>query len=227
MIRDTSAQDRLVEVKPSRKRRVVLIGAGVAVVAVLALVLPQATRLFSADASVSGSRLAFGTVERGLFVRDIAAEGKVVAAVSPTLYATYGGAVTLKVHSGVEVKRLQALVTIDRPELMDKMWPPVEAVSNTPAPHRVHHGSAPEYLDKNYAGIFIIWDKLFGTFQPEKQRPTYGLTYKVETYNLLKLQYGMYGEIARDVRQAKGWRNKLGYIFGPPGWAPSEGSASD
>jgi sterol desaturase/sphingolipid hydroxylase (fatty acid hydroxylase superfamily) len=107
-------------------------------------------------------------------------------------------------------------------ELIDKIWRPIEAVFNTPAHHRVHHGSDPEYLDKNYAGIFIIWDKLFGTFQPEKQRPTYGLTYKVETYNLLKLQYGMYGEIIRDVRQAKGWRNKLGYILGPPGWEPAE-----
>jgi HlyD family secretion protein len=121
MIRDTSAQDRLVEVKPSRKRRLIFIGAGVAAVAVLALVLPQASRLFSADASVSGSRLAFGTVERGLFVRDIAAEGKVVAAVSPTLYATSGGAVTLKVHAGDVVKQNQVLATIVSPELTNKL----------------------------------------------------------------------------------------------------------
>ncbi|WNL45386.1 efflux RND transporter periplasmic adaptor subunit [Dyella sp. BiH032] len=121
MIRDTSAQDRLVEVKPSRKRRAIFIGAGVAVVAVLAFVLPQASRLFSADASVSGSRLAFGTVERGLFVRDIAAEGKVVAAVSPTMYATSGGAVTLKVHAGDVVKKGQVLATIDSPELTNKL----------------------------------------------------------------------------------------------------------
>jgi HlyD family secretion protein len=121
MIRDTSAQDRLVEVKPSRKRRAIVIGAGVAVVAVLAFVLPQASRLFSADASVSGSRLALGTVERGLFVRDIAAEGKVVAAVSPTLYATSGGAVTLKVHAGDVVKKGQVLASIDSPELTNKL----------------------------------------------------------------------------------------------------------
>ena len=121
MIRDTSAQDRLVEVKPSRKRRAIFIGAGVAVVALLAFVLPQASRLFSADASVSGSRLAFGTVERGLFVRDIAAEGKVVAAVSPTMYATSGGAVTRKVHAGDVVKKGQVLATIDSPELTNKL----------------------------------------------------------------------------------------------------------
>ncbi|WP_266172145.1 efflux RND transporter periplasmic adaptor subunit [Dyella subtropica] len=121
MIRDTSAQDRMVEVKPNRKRRLIQIGAGAAVVAALAIVLPQASRLFSADASVSGSRLAFGVVERGPFVRDIAAEGKVVAAVSPTLYATSGGAVTLKVHAGDPVKKGQLLATIVSPELTNKL----------------------------------------------------------------------------------------------------------
>ncbi|MCP1373523.1 efflux RND transporter periplasmic adaptor subunit [Dyella lutea] len=121
MIRDTSAQDRLVEVKSNRKRRVLLIGAGVAVVAVLALAMPGVMRMFSADASVSASRLAFATVTRGPFVRDIAAEGKVVAANSPTLYATSGGAVTLKVHAGDTVKQGQVLATIVSPELTNKL----------------------------------------------------------------------------------------------------------
>jgi HlyD family secretion protein len=121
MIRDTSAQDRLVEVKPNHKRRLLWIGVAVAVVVIGALVLPQAGRIFSADASVSASRLAFGTVERGPFVRDIAAEGKVVAAVSPTLYATYGGAVTMKVHAGDQVKKGQILATVDSPELLNKL----------------------------------------------------------------------------------------------------------
>ncbi|KRE88606.1 ABC transporter permease [Frateuria sp. Soil773] len=121
MIRDTSAQDRLVEVKSSPRRRLLLIGGGVAVLAVLAIVLPGAMRLFSAEASVSASRLSFGTVERGPFVRDIAAEGKVVAAVSPTLYATSGGAVTLQVHAGDTVKKGQVLATIVSPELTNKL----------------------------------------------------------------------------------------------------------
>ncbi len=121
MIRDTSAQDRLVEVKPNRKRRLLWIGGGVAVLVLMALFAPRIGRLFSADASVSGSRLAFATVQRGPFVRDIAAEGKVVAAVSPTLYATYGGAVTLKVHAGDAVKKGQVLATIDSPELANKL----------------------------------------------------------------------------------------------------------
>lgn len=121
MIRDTSAQDRLVEVKPNRKRRLLLLGAGVLVLALLAWLAPGIGRLFSASASVSSSRLAFAVVERGPFVRDIAAEGKVVAAVSPTLYATSGGAVTLKVHAGDTVKIGQVLATIVSPELTNKL----------------------------------------------------------------------------------------------------------
>ncbi|HEV2622734.1 MAG TPA: efflux RND transporter periplasmic adaptor subunit [Frateuria sp.] len=121
MIRDTSAQDRMVEVKPNRKRRLLIAGIGLAVLVAGGLALPGVMRLFSADASVSASRLSFATVQRGPFVRDIAAEGKVVAAVSPTLYATSGGAVTLKVHAGDTVKRGQVLATIDSPELTNKL----------------------------------------------------------------------------------------------------------
>lgn len=110
-------------------------------------------------------------------------------------------------------------------EMIDRLPRPIEYVFNTPSHHRVHHGSDPEYLDKNYAGILIIWDRLFGTFQVERHRPTYGLTKKVETYNLLKLQYGDYVEIARDVRSTRNWRHKLGYVFGPPGWTPEDRSA--
>lgn len=121
MIRDTSAQDRMVEVKPNRKRRLIMLGAGVLVLGLLAWLAPGIGRLFSASASVSSSRLAFATVERGQFVRDIAAEGKVVAAVSPTMYATYGGAVTLRVHAGDTVKKGQVLAVVDSPELHNKL----------------------------------------------------------------------------------------------------------
>ena len=121
MIRDTSAQDRLINVKPSRKKKLLWIGGGVAAVIVLAIFAPGVARLFSADSSVSASRLAFATVQRGSFIRDIAAEGQVVAAVSPTLYATYGGAVTLKVHAGDNVKKGEVLALIDSPELVNKL----------------------------------------------------------------------------------------------------------
>lgn len=106
-------------------------------------------------------------------------------------------------------------------ERIGKLWRPVELVFNTPSHHRVHHGSDPEYLDRNYGGILIVWDRLFGSFQPELHRPTYGLTKPVGTYNLIRLQTHEYAAIARDLRSAPTWREKLGYVFGPPGWRPS------
>jgi sterol desaturase/sphingolipid hydroxylase (fatty acid hydroxylase superfamily) len=105
-------------------------------------------------------------------------------------------------------------------ELVGKLPRPVELIFNTPSHHRVHHGSDPVYLDKNYAGILIVWDRMFGTFQPELHRPTYGLTYPVETRNLLRLQYGHYAALWRDVRAATCWRDRLGYLFMPPDWHP-------
>lgn len=105
-------------------------------------------------------------------------------------------------------------------ERIDKLWRPFEFVFNTPSHHRVHHGRDPEYLDKNYGGILILWDRLFGTFQPERFRPNYGLTKPVDTFNIWKLQTHEYAAIARDVRAAPRLRDCLGYVFGPPGWAP-------
>ncbi|ANN16815.1 C-5 sterol desaturase [Amycolatopsis orientalis] len=97
-----------------------------------------------------------------------------------------------------------------------------EYVFNTPSHHRVHHGSDQEYLDANYGGILIIWDRMFGSFVPEGKRPTYGLTKNVGSYNLLKVGFHEYGSILRDVRAAASWRDRLGYVFGPPGWRPAE-----
>ena len=106
-------------------------------------------------------------------------------------------------------------------ELIDRLPRPVEFVMNTPSHHRVHHGSDPLYLDRNYAGIFILWDRMFGTFQAEQHRPTYGLTKPVGTYNLVSLQYGEYARIWRQVRAADRWRDRMGIMFGPPGWEPA------
>ncbi len=106
-------------------------------------------------------------------------------------------------------------------ERIGKLWRPFEFVFNTPSHHRVHHGMDPEYLDKNYAGIFIIWDRMFRSFQPELSRPHYGLTKPVNTFNIWKLQTREYVAIARDVRSATRWHDKLAYIFGPPGWEPA------
>lgn len=104
---------------------------------------------------------------------------------------------------------------------------PLEWVLNTPSHHRVHHGSDPIYLDRNYGGILIVWDRLFGSFQAEQHRPTYGLTYPVGTYNVWALQYGEYVKIWRDVKQAPRWRDRLAYVFGPPGWTPPQPAPGD
>lgn len=95
-----------------------------------------------------------------------------------------------------------------------------EFIFNTPSHHRVHHGMDQIYLDKNYGGILIIWDRLFGSFQAEVFRPHYGLTKPVNTFNIWKLQTREYVAIARDWRSATRLRDRLGYVFGPPGWQP-------
>nr|CRL78950.1 membrane-bound C-5 sterol desaturase Erg3 [Mycolicibacter nonchromogenicus] len=84
----------------------------------------------------------------------------------------------------------------------------------------------PEYLDKNYGGILIIWDRMFGSFAPERFRPHYGLTKPVDTFNILTLQFHEYASIIADVRRATRWRDRLGYIFGPPGWQPAAPAAA-
>jgi HlyD family secretion protein len=120
-IRDTSAQDRIIEKHVSKKKLAILAGIGVAVLILLVWLVPGALRLFSAGSSVSASRLQIATVERGTFVRDIAADGRVVAAVSPTLYANANGAVTLQVHAGDKVTKGQVLAVIASPELTNKL----------------------------------------------------------------------------------------------------------
>jgi sterol desaturase/sphingolipid hydroxylase (fatty acid hydroxylase superfamily) len=106
-------------------------------------------------------------------------------------------------------------------ERIGKLWRPIEFVFNTPSHHRVHHGMDQQYLDKNYGGILIVWDRLFGSFAPETFRPHYGLTKQVDTFNVWTLQTHEYVAIARDLRRARRWRDRFGYTFGPPGWAPS------
>jgi HlyD family secretion protein len=120
-IKDTSSQDRVITPRVDGKRRAMRIGAAVVAILLIAWIAPSAWRLFAAGRSVSASRLQFATVERGPFVRDIAAEGSVVAAVSPTLYATAPGAVVLKVHAGDAVTKGEVVAVIDSPELTNKL----------------------------------------------------------------------------------------------------------
>jgi sterol desaturase/sphingolipid hydroxylase (fatty acid hydroxylase superfamily) len=95
-----------------------------------------------------------------------------------------------------------------------------EAVMNTPSHHRVHHGVNPRYLDANYAGVFIIWDRMFGTFTPEldEEPVRYGIVKQLGSFNLIWAAFHEWVGIARDVWRAP-WRYKLGYIAMPPGWS--------
>jgi sterol desaturase/sphingolipid hydroxylase (fatty acid hydroxylase superfamily) len=96
---------------------------------------------------------------------------------------------------------------------------PFEMIFNTPSHHRVHHGANVEYLDKNHAGILIIWDKMFGTFEPERKRVEFGLTKNIESFHPLRISFHEIAAIARDVSRAPTLRAKLGYILRPPGWS--------
>lgn len=105
-------------------------------------------------------------------------------------------------------------------EAIDKCPRWFEAVFNTPSHHRVHHATNPIYLDRNYAGVFIVWDRMFGTFQPElaDQRPHYGIVKQLGSFNLLWVAFHEWIGIARDVWNAP-WGSKLGYLWRPPGWS--------
>src|ERR1700719_4373520 len=121
MLRDTSAQDRVIEPKNAFRRHRKLIVAGAIAAALLITLIVVLMRYSGAGVSVDRSRVSIATVERGNFIRDISADGQVVAAVSPTLYANALGTVTLKVHAGDAVAKGQVLAVIDSPDLTAKM----------------------------------------------------------------------------------------------------------
>jgi sterol desaturase/sphingolipid hydroxylase (fatty acid hydroxylase superfamily) len=103
-------------------------------------------------------------------------------------------------------------------DTIDRLGPP-EAVLNTPSHHRVHHGSNRQYLDRNHGSILIVWDRVFGTFEPEKQRPVYGLTKNINTFNAGRIVTHEYSEMLRDVARSTSWRERLSYVLRGPGWA--------
>ena len=92
----------------------------------------------------------------------------------------------------------------------------LEYVFCTPSNHRVHHGVEKKYLDRNYGGIFIVWDRLFGTFQEEEESPTYGLTKNIESFNPFVIAFHEWVAVLRDMQNANGPREALYYIFGSP-----------
>ncbi len=104
-------------------------------------------------------------------------------------------------------------------EFIQKMPNWFEQIFNTPSHHRVHHGTDLEYLDTNYAGVLIIWDRIFGSFKEEKARPKYGLTKQIVSYNPAKIAFYEWVQIGKDLAQAKSMKQVIGFLFGPPGWS--------
>jgi sterol desaturase/sphingolipid hydroxylase (fatty acid hydroxylase superfamily) len=105
---------------------------------------------------------------------------------------------------------------------------PLEWIFNTPSHHRVHHATNPRYLDANYAGVLIIWDRLFNTFTPEvrEEKPSYGIVSNLATFNPLRIAVHEWIAIARDLRYAEKPWHWFGYLFGPPGWSPDGSRAT-
>jgi alkylglycerol monooxygenase len=97
---------------------------------------------------------------------------------------------------------------------------PAEAVLNTPSHHRVHHGINPQYLDKNYGGVLIVWDRLFRTFEPEVERPVYGTTKPLRSLNPLWANLQPLLDVVRLARSAPDWRGFFYAFVAPPGWRP-------
>lgn len=104
-------------------------------------------------------------------------------------------------------------------EAINKMWRPIEFIFNTPSHHRVHHASDVKYLDRNHAGILIIWDRMFGTFVEEDEHPTYGLTTNLNTFNPVRIAFHEWISIGKDLLKSGSLKNIGGYLFGPPGWS--------
>lgn len=101
---------------------------------------------------------------------------------------------------------------------------PLERVMNTPSHHRVHHGRNLEYLDRNYAGIFIVWDRLFGTFAPERSAVDYGLTRNLGSFHPVRIALHEWAAMLRDALRARSARERLGYLLAAPGWSPDGSS---
>jgi sterol desaturase/sphingolipid hydroxylase (fatty acid hydroxylase superfamily) len=93
---------------------------------------------------------------------------------------------------------------------------PLEAILNTPSHHRVHHARNPRYLDRNYGAMFIVWDRLFGTYQPEVERPEYGITKPLRSFNVLWAQVQPLADLTAASLAAPRWRDRLAVWLAPP-----------
>jgi alkylglycerol monooxygenase len=105
-------------------------------------------------------------------------------------------------------------------EQINKLWKPLEYIFVTPSHHRAHHGSNPEYIDKNYANFLIVWDRMFGTFQQEQAPVQYGLINNIDTYNPLRIAFQEWAALFRDMARAGSARQAWQRWVNPPGWKP-------
>ena len=122
----------------------------------------------------------------------------------------------------------EAVATARGVNLIYQFWVHTEAIDrigraertlNSPSHHRVHHGSNRQYLDRNHGGILIIWDRMFGTFEPEHERVVYGLTTNIDTFNPARIASHEYVDMTRDIASSTGWVERLSYVLRGPGWA--------
>ena len=130
-----------------------------------------------------------------------------ILGISPTFYLLAGG-FNLLYQFWIHTEHINKL----------PRW--VEAVLNTPSHHRVHHGRDPKYLDKNYAGILIIWDRMFGTFKAEEERPNYGITKPLKSWNPIYANVAHYIDLARSIPDMRSGRDVIRLLFHHPGWSP-------
>jgi sterol desaturase/sphingolipid hydroxylase (fatty acid hydroxylase superfamily) len=104
-------------------------------------------------------------------------------------------------------------------EAIIKLPKPFEFIFNTPSHHRVHHSSDLKYLDKNHGGILIIWDRFFSSFEPEQEKPVYGLSKNVDTFNPVKIAFHEWRNLSRDIAKGRTVINAAKYLINPPGWS--------
>jgi sterol desaturase/sphingolipid hydroxylase (fatty acid hydroxylase superfamily) len=107
-------------------------------------------------------------------------------------------------------------------ESVDRLPRPIEAVMNTPSHHRVHHATNARYLDANYAGVFIVWDRMFGTFVAETKEdaPRYGIIGQIASFNPVRIALHGWVSLGGDLARSRSVREVVGYLFAPPGWSP-------
>jgi sterol desaturase/sphingolipid hydroxylase (fatty acid hydroxylase superfamily) len=102
----------------------------------------------------------------------------------------------------------------------------LEGILVTPSMHRVHHGTQPQYIDKNYGEFFAIWDRAFGTYQEENETVKFGLVTPITTLNPIKIQFAGYGWLWKRLRSSSNWLDKINYLWRPPEWQHSTKQSS-